>query len=140
MKSSSFPSAKDNETTALVSALRKVEVVTASVFDSLLSFISRPKAESKLNGWSLVSKLVNSKRVGCYDDETSVNEFEKVDVALPCLLCHETSKFGHTKQVENVRNELQNLELCIQDYEGKLEYLFRRLIKTRVALLNILNN
>ncbi|PON61502.1 hypothetical protein TorRG33x02_281500 [Trema orientale] len=131
-KGSFSPSNKDNEITALVSLLREVEAVTLSAFESLLSFISGPKAHYKLGGWSLVSKLVQGKKVGC--DEEVVNEFAKVDAALHCLMSHEINK------ADQAMLELQNLELCVQDFEERLESLFRRLIKTRVSLLNILNN
>ncbi|KAG4163312.1 hypothetical protein ERO13_D01G164500v2 [Gossypium hirsutum] len=50
------------------------------------------------------------------------------------------SKLMHQKRhVENVQNELQNSELCIQDLEEGLESFFRRLIKARVTVLNIVN-
>ncbi|KAF4357653.1 hypothetical protein F8388_007189 [Cannabis sativa] len=86
-KSSASPSTKDDEITALVIVLREVEAVTLASFESLLSFISGPKTQSKLGGWSLVSKIMQSKRVGC--DEDVVNEFAKVDAV---LLRHETNK------------------------------------------------
>ncbi|XP_030501313.2 uncharacterized protein LOC115716616 [Cannabis sativa] len=122
-------STKDSETAALVNVLREVEGVTLAAFESLLSFISGPKTQSKLGGWSLVSKLVQSKRVGC--DEDVVNEFARVDAV---LLTQETNK------ADQAMLELKNLEMCVQDFEQMLESLFRRLIKTRVSFLNILNN
>ncbi|PON78502.1 hypothetical protein TorRG33x02_238230 [Trema orientale] len=131
-KSSFSPSNKESEITTLVSVLREVEAVTFASFETLLSFISGQKAHSKLGGWSLVSKLVQSKRVGC--DEEVVNEFAKVDVALHCIMSQEKSKTGQAMR------ELQNLEQCVQDFEERLECLFRRLIKTRVSILNILND
>ncbi|KAL5562392.1 hypothetical protein UlMin_032139 [Ulmus minor] len=130
----------DNETKALFEVLREVEAVTLSVFESLLCFVSGPKAQSKLAGWSLVSKLVHHKKVGCDKEETESNEFAKVDAALLYLMAHDTIKSDQTKHVERVRGELQNLELCVQDFEERLERLFRRLIRTRVAILNIINN
>ncbi|KAM6541122.1 hypothetical protein CsatB_005569 [Cannabis sativa] len=128
-KSSASPSTKDDEITALVIVLREVEAVTLASFESLLSFISGPKTQSKLGGWSLVSKIMQSKRVGC--DEDVVNEFAKVDAV---LLSHETNK------ADQAMLELKNLEMCVQDFEQILESLFRHLIKTRVCLLNFLNN
>ncbi|XP_062104084.1 uncharacterized protein LOC133815242 [Humulus lupulus] len=128
-KNSASPSTKDSDIATLVSVLRKVEAVTLSAFESLLSFISGPKTHSKLGGWSLVSKLVQSKRFGCHEDVA--NEFAKVD---DVLLSQETNKANQAML------ELKNLEMCVQDYEEKLESLFRRLIKTRVSLLNIHNN
>ncbi|KAM6541112.1 hypothetical protein CsatB_005559 [Cannabis sativa] len=128
-KDLAFNATKSSEISALVSVMREVEAVTLAALESLLSFISGPKTQSKLSGWSLVSKLVQSKRVA--GDEDVVNEFAKVDAA---LLSQETNKAGQAML------ELKNLEMCVQDFEQMLESLFRRLIKTRVSLLNILNN
>ncbi|XP_062021141.1 uncharacterized protein LOC133737637 [Rosa rugosa] len=116
----------DQETIAIVSKLRDIEAVSFTIFESVLSFISGPK--SKPSSWSLVSKMVQSKRVAC-DEEAKVNEFAEVDAALKSL-----------KSADNAQNQLSNLESCIQDQEEGLESLFRQLIKTRVSLLNILNH
>uniref|UniRef100_A0A803NR08 DUF241 domain protein n=1 Tax=Cannabis sativa TaxID=3483 RepID=A0A803NR08_CANSA len=129
-KYTSSPSNNDSEISALVGVFREVEVITLATFESLMSFVSGPKTHSKLNGWSVVSKLMQSKRVGC-DDEVA-NEFAKVDAV---LLSHEKINKG-----DQAMQDLKNLEMCIQDFEQMLESLFRRLIKTRVSLLNILNN
>ncbi|KAM5562710.1 hypothetical protein ABKV19_017760 [Rosa sericea] len=124
---STFSSAnKVQETIAIVSKLRDVEAVSLTIFESVLSFISKPK--SKPSSWSLVSKMVQSKRIAC-DEEAKVNEFAEVDAALKSL-----------KSADNAQNQLSNLESCIQDQEEGLESLFRQLIKTRVSLLNILNH
>uniref|UniRef100_A0A803NQZ2 Uncharacterized protein n=1 Tax=Cannabis sativa TaxID=3483 RepID=A0A803NQZ2_CANSA len=102
-KSSVSPSNNDGEITALVSVMREVEAVTLAAFESLLSFISGPKTHSKLGGWSLVSKLMQSKRVGC--DEDVVNEFAKVDAALNNLMSNETRK------TDQAVIEMQSLEI-----------------------------
>ncbi|XP_068319620.1 uncharacterized protein [Pyrus communis] len=125
-KSTFFSLSNNAETAAIFSRLREVEAITLAVFESLLSFISGPK--SKPGSWSLVSKMVPTKKVIC-EEETEENKFAQVDVAL-----HKTSKS------ENVQNQLEKLKSCIQDQEGGLESLFRQLIKTRVSLLNILNH
>ncbi|XP_068319621.1 uncharacterized protein [Pyrus communis] len=125
-KSTFFSLSNNAETAAIISRLREVEAITLAVFESLLSFISGPK--SKPGSWSLVSKMVSTKKVIC-EEETEANEFAQVDAAL-----HKTSKS------ENAQNQLEKLELCIQDQEEGLESLFRQLIKTRVSLLNVLNH
>ncbi|KAL4303912.1 hypothetical protein GQ457_10G023670 [Hibiscus cannabinus] len=131
LTSSSF--CKDGETGAVISTLKQVEAVTISVLESLLSFISGSEAESKTSRWSLVSKLMHQKRVMC-EEEQKTNEIANAEAALRSLV-----KSGNMKNVENVQNELQNSEMCIQDLEEGLESFYRRLIKARVTVLNILN-
>ncbi|XVF00788.1 hypothetical protein REPUB_Repub04eG0031700 [Reevesia pubescens] len=123
---------KDGE--AVISILREVEAVTISVLESTLTFISVPEPESKSSRWSLVSKLMHQKRVICEEEEQKTNEIANAEATLCSFI-----KSGNMKHVENVLNELQNSELCIQDLEEGLESLFRRLIKARLTVLNILN-
>ncbi|PQM36033.1 uncharacterized protein Pyn_25744 [Prunus yedoensis var. nudiflora] len=124
---------KDDETFSVVSKLREVEAITLAVFESLLSFISGPKSQP--SSWSLVSKMMQSKKVAC-EEATEINEFAEVDAALNSLIRHKASK----PSADDAHNQLDQLELCIQDQEEGLECLFRQMIKTRVSLLNILNH
>ncbi|XP_062019009.1 uncharacterized protein LOC133735629 [Rosa rugosa] len=140
-KKSSFSSTnKDNVAVALVSVLREVEAVSLTVFESLLSFISGSKAQSKMRGWSFVSKIMLNKKVACDEEKSEVNEFADVDAALSCLVGQETSKSDNISCNEDVQSDLQQLESCSQDLEEGLDCLFRRLIKNRVSLLNTLSN
>ncbi|KAE8719155.1 putative Eukaryotic translation initiation factor 3 subunit A [Hibiscus syriacus] len=125
---------RDGETGAVISSLKQVEEVTISVLESLLFFISSPGTESKSSRWSLVSKLMYQKRVLCEEVEHRTNEIANVEAAL-----HSMIKSGNMKNAEDVQNKLQNSEMCIQDLEEGLESFFRRLIKARVNVLNILN-
>ncbi|KAL6270465.1 hypothetical protein ACE6H2_027376 [Prunus campanulata] len=87
----------------------------------------------------MVSNLIHNKRVAAYrEEETDANEFANVDAALNSFVGHKTAESDNI--IENTQNQLQNLELCIQDLEESLEHLLRRLIKTRVSFLNILNH
>ncbi|PQM36036.1 uncharacterized protein Pyn_25747 [Prunus yedoensis var. nudiflora] len=136
LKGSNFPSLnKDHESIDIVNKLREVEAVTLAVFESLLSFISGPKSQP--SRWSLVSKMMHSKKVAC--EEEKANEFAQVDAALNSLIGHKTSK-SQNKSVDNAQNQLEQLESCIQDQEEGVECVFRQIIKTRVSLLNILNH
>ncbi|KAE8691185.1 putative Eukaryotic translation initiation factor 3 subunit A [Hibiscus syriacus] len=132
LSSSSF--SKDGERGAVINTLKQVEAVTVSVLESLLSFISGPGTESKLSRWSLVSKFMHQKRVMCEEKEQQANEIVKAEATLCSFI-----KSGNMKHVENAQNELQNSEMCIQDLDHGLESFFRRLIKARVTVLNILS-
>ncbi|KAK8320441.1 hypothetical protein V6Z11_A12G037800 [Gossypium hirsutum] len=112
-----------------VSMLKEIEALTCSMFEDLLSLISKPKPRS----WLSVLKLLQQSRIVYEDAERNVNEIEKVDVAL--------KSFGITKsEIINLemQNQLKDLELVIQDLEDGLECLFRCMIKARVSLFNIL--
>ncbi|RID72276.1 hypothetical protein BRARA_C04176 [Brassica rapa] len=99
----------------------EAEAITVSLFDSLFCFMSGSKTCSK---WSLVSKLMNQKKVTC---EAQANEFTRVDSEC------ESEK---TLKMEDV----QILESCIQDLEDGLESLSKSLIKYRVSILNTLGH
>jgi|UniRef100_A0A2N9H6Y2 hypothetical protein len=125
---------------AIISMLKELEAVTCTVFESLLAFICKPKLQSKSTSWFLVSKLVLHKKVACEGEETDANEFEMVDSALQSLISHKTSKSDYTVHMDYVQTWLGKLELNVQDLEEVLECLSRRIVKTRVSLLNILNH
>ncbi|XP_050231734.1 uncharacterized protein LOC126680627 [Mercurialis annua] len=118
-----------------VSMLREVQVVTLAVLKSFMSFISGTKTvtktKTKTNNWLLVSKIMLNKRIASEEEEEVVNEFALADIALESLKCD--------NNMENVQNQLKNLEQCIEDFEEGSHNLFRRMIKTRVTLLNILS-
>ncbi|EEF47150.1 uncharacterized protein LOC8265859 [Ricinus communis] len=124
----------DNEIATFVSVLREVQAVTLGVLKSFMSFISGTKSHPKPSSWTLVSKLMLHKRIASGEEEAVANEFSMTDAALESLM-------GCTKydNMENVQSQLKNLEECIQDLEEGTHSLFRRMIKTRVSLLNIFN-
>ncbi|KAK7409821.1 hypothetical protein VNO78_00159 [Psophocarpus tetragonolobus] len=126
---------KDRQTVALICLLQDVEVATLSTFQALLQFISG-STKSKSNSWLSISKLIRPKRVGC-SLAADESEFAQVDIALQSFVFTKTCKL---EDINNMQNHLEKMELCMHDFEEGLEFLFRRLIKIRVSLLNILNH
>ncbi|XP_058780877.1 uncharacterized protein LOC131654977 [Vicia villosa] len=126
---------KDHQTLTLIKLLQNVEVATLSTFQRILQFISGT-IQSKSNRWGSISKLIQSNRVAC-SQLTDESEFAQVDVALQSFIFTKTRKL---EGINDLQNHLEKTESSIQDLEEGLEFLFRRLIKIRVSLLNILNN
>lgn len=122
----------DDSFAALASMLNEVEAVSLTVFKSLLSFLYSPK--SKPAGWSLVSKLVQSKLV--YKEDN-------IDNGLEALIIKNKSGKKESidlTQVQKTLKKLKAFESTIQELEEGLECGFRCLIKTRMSLLNLLNH
>lgn len=121
---------KESNSVAAISMLKQVEEISVVMFQSSLSFISQSK--TRTSGWSVVSKLVLSRRVAC--EEAEDNEMEKIDDELGAL------KASKKETQKLAVKELGKLDSNIQEAEEELEGVFRRLLKARVSLLNILNH
>ncbi|KAK7257961.1 hypothetical protein RIF29_32312 [Crotalaria pallida] len=134
LKGMKVESSKDEEALLVFSILKESEAITVRSLESLLLFISEPKGQSKHSRWSKLSKLMQPARVTCDSQETEANEFVNVDAALQSVISQK-----HLN-AENIRSQMENLEICIQDLEVRVEQLSRQLIRTRVSLLNILSH
>lgn len=105
----------DDNLGVVVDVLREVSATAISVVESLLSLISIPWLERRSSKGYLAAKLMRSSWRRVYDvsDEMAV-------------------------QIANKR--LEAVEIAIEDLEAEIECMFRRLIQTRVLLLNVLTN
>ncbi|CAN1770777.1 hypothetical protein LINPERHAP1_LOCUS11708 [Linum perenne] len=117
-----------------ISMLREVECIVLEVLGSLLSFITQSNSKSKSSSWSLVSKIMTSKK---NEVSANTNEFAEVDACLKTSKSSEEIQ-AHLKNLQPCIQDLENLQPCIQDLEEGVECLFRCLIKTRSSILNIL--
>ncbi|GMN38270.1 hypothetical protein TIFTF001_007521 [Ficus carica] len=126
------------EVKKFLSSRKMVKKALRKALENKCSFSLLNKDQEISSSWSLVSKLMNSKKVSC-EEVIKSNEFTSADAALNLLIGQKMKKSDSTLE-ENAQNELQILEMCIQDLEEGVEKLYRRLIKTRVSLLNILNH
>ncbi|XP_010277259.1 PREDICTED: uncharacterized protein LOC104611759 [Nelumbo nucifera] len=130
----------DHDSAMVVRVLREVNSVAISVFRAILSFLSTPMSKPKVGRWHLVSKLMHRGVVACDRHEESMNEVESVDVVLFALTRCNPSKDAEVESSQMVEKRLKDLEDSVESLEEGLNFLFRRLIQTRVSLLNILTN
>ncbi|CAN0927367.1 hypothetical protein LINGRAHAP2_LOCUS35858 [Linum grandiflorum] len=101
--------------------LTEVRASTVSIVESLLGLISIPwldhyhRRQGSGRATSFARRLIRRRSRVCD------------------LLCDETA-------LQTANKRLEAVEIAIEDLEGELECMFRRLIQTRASLLNILTN
>ncbi|CAL5207904.1 unnamed protein product [Lathyrus oleraceus] len=111
------PPMKEQKLTLVVDVLREVRMTSISIVESLLSLISTPWLKSKHSGKrSFASKFVRGSLQNSDDD------------------------IFDTMMLQSAKKRLAGVQIAIEDLEVELECMFRRLIHTRVLLLNILTN
>lgn len=130
----------DLHLSAVVRVLREASLITTSTIQQLLLFLSAPVMKPKPTKWStLVSRLVQRGVVACEDHGRKMNALESVDVALCNLLGQNPVNDTEAEKIQSVQNRLEAMDESIEGIENGLGSLFRRLIQTRVSLLNILS-
>ncbi|KAI4314629.1 hypothetical protein L6164_027517 [Bauhinia variegata] len=123
----------DPQLASVVKVLREAIAMNVSVFQSLLSFLAVPVP--KANKWFLVARLVHRGVTACEENSENVNELQSVDAALRTLLREGID----AQKLQTAHQRLEALEIVIESFENSLESVFRRLIKTRSSLLNIIS-
>ncbi|XVF18119.1 hypothetical protein REPUB_Repub10bG0184600 [Reevesia pubescens] len=140
---SEFPQLEQNRhISAVVGLLREASLITASIFHTLLLFLSPSFLKPKPSKWSLVSKLVRKglSLTAC-EEQHNMNELERVDVAVSNLLQQSSKEgFDQEEKLQPAKVKLESLDAIFEGFEDGLECLFRSLIPTRVSLLNILSH
>ncbi|CAI0430262.1 unnamed protein product [Linum tenue] len=116
----------------LVSLLWEVEEICVAEFKTLLCFVSAPRKQHS----SMVSKLMHSKK-GVERGEISETVVEKIDAEMYAI---KSSKLANAEQIHGLFRGLKGFGSRLEEAEVGLEGLFRRLLRIRVLLLNILSN
>ncbi|CAN6918020.1 unnamed protein product [Brassica oleracea] len=117
----------DEHLTAVIDSMRRVVSVTVSVLKSFLEFLSGRQSSIKSN--NIKSKLASVLKKKC-NIEDATNELERLDSAVR----------GESCTRDDIQEKLEEVEMSIGGFEKNLEGLFRRLIRTRASLLNIISH
>ncbi|KAI3415152.1 uncharacterized protein J3R85_015474 [Psidium guajava] len=131
----------DHHLSSLVRVLSEVDAVSTSIFRSVVSFLAMPAPRSKQSKWSLISRLVHRGAVACEDaKQEDANESERLDASLFALWKHSADDGVDSEKLQSAQHQLGALEMSIGGIENALEGLYRRLIRTRASLLNIISH
>ncbi|PNY02855.1 hypothetical protein L195_g026175 [Trifolium pratense] len=126
---------QDQEVVGVIRVLREVIVMNMSIFQSILSFLVGSASNSKATKWFKVTKLMHNRVVSpCEVNLENFNELNYVKASLSTLL----REGSNVAKMQVAHERLETLENAIEMIESGLENLFRRLVKTRVCLLNII--
>ncbi|CAI0434945.1 unnamed protein product [Linum tenue] len=125
---------QEKDSSIVVGTLRQAEEACLEIFESLLAIISCSNPKTKR--WSLVSKLLQSKRISsCEGESNGINEVVKMERE---LMASRSSKEMSCGELKNLLKSLEGIELTIQEVE-ELGCVYKLLVKTRVSILNILS-
>ncbi|CAL5188224.1 unnamed protein product [Lathyrus oleraceus] len=122
---------QDKDIVVVINVLREVIVMNMSLFQSILSFLA---SKSKAIKWMKMAKLVHRKEVSCEENLESFNELQCVEASLRTLL----REGSDASKMRATHESLEALENAVERIENGLECVFRRLVKSRVSLLNIM--
>lgn len=125
LEASSSSLDRDHHFFAVIRVLRQVNVMNSSLFQSLFTYLSAPVPSR----WSLVATWMHKGTISCEEKQDMVNELESVDA----MICRRNF------DVEITHKRLVALESSIEGVENRLECAFRRIIKARASLLNIIS-
>ncbi|XP_052197143.1 uncharacterized protein LOC127804326 [Diospyros lotus] len=121
---------------SLIRLLREVGSISISICHSLLCLFLSTSISKKSTRWSLVSKFIQKGRVACDDQQKNMKELESLDVALNVLSRQGSS---HGDHMHGAQSSSEHLDAVVKLIENGLDDLFRRLVKSRASLLNILS-
>ena len=127
---------QDHHLSTMMRELREVNIMSISIFQSLVLLLSTPVLKPKLSRWSLVSKFMHKGAVSCEENAENMKELESVEFSLGAI----SSEEAKLETMEIARKRLEGLEVSIEGLDKGLECMYRRLVKTRASLLNIISH
>ncbi|XP_022631395.1 uncharacterized protein LOC106776689 [Vigna radiata var. radiata] len=125
---------QDQDPDAVMRVLREVITKNMSIFQTILSYLTVPASKAKPTKWLMVANLMHKRVISCEEKSQNLNELQFVEGSLGTLL----SECTDVLKVQALREGLEGLENTIESIENGLERQFRRLVRTRANLLNII--
>ncbi|KAJ0693750.1 hypothetical protein HanPI659440_Chr15g0600831 [Helianthus annuus] len=130
---------EDHHLSTVIRVLLEIVIATISMFRYVLVILSgKPKLDHKV--FSFITKLMPTGKPNCHKSQEIVNDADMIDLTLDSLWKHIKNNECKTVEVQMVMQRLHKLDHEVEGYEVGLDCLFRKLIQTRVSLLNILAN
>ncbi|KAL6226940.1 hypothetical protein ACLB2K_000899 [Fragaria x ananassa] len=121
-KHEAFPLDLDNHLAAVVRVLREASLITSSILQSLLVFLSTPVLKARASRWSLVSILVQKGVLACENSgHKNMNEMESVDIAISNLFVDNASEDVEAEKIESAQRKLEILDESIEGLEDGLD-------------------
>ncbi|XP_047165644.1 uncharacterized protein LOC124834880 [Vigna umbellata] len=125
---------QDQDPDALMRVLREVITKNMSIFQTILSYLAVPASKAKPTKWLMVANLMHKRVISCEEKSQNFKELQFVEGSLGTLV----SECTDVLKVQALREGLGGLENAIESIENGLERMFRRLVRTRANLLNIM--
>ncbi|XP_039134309.1 uncharacterized protein LOC120271696 [Dioscorea cayenensis subsp. rotundata] len=117
--------------TAVSKMFAEARDVTISLLQSVASSLS-PSSTQKTSKWSTVSKALHKKKVTCLNANGIDFSF---NVIYECVSCKDVDGLRAVK----IQEQLTAMMSSLEGVEMELESLYRKLIRIRVSLLNMLS-
>lgn len=127
----------------VVRVLNEVNLSSCNVLKCLLLFLLSSKTQeskwsSRVSNWIHKAASVDCELEKKY--EGNANELRSVDCSLTTLSRCGHEAWNHVEKThQTVQKQLESLEMSIVSMEDGLESIFRKLIKSRASLLNIIS-
>ncbi|XP_020079983.1 uncharacterized protein LOC109703679 [Ananas comosus] len=123
-------SKEDCDLFIVVRLFTEAREIAVALLQSVLSFLCHQIVKQRSSKWTLVSKAFNKRKVSCEEAQ------KDGAFAFASYSCNDLDDGSASR----VQKHLQTLEWNINSLENGVDCLFRRLIQTRVSLLNILSS
>ncbi|KAK1432352.1 hypothetical protein QVD17_09248 [Tagetes erecta] len=126
------------ENNHLMCVFREVTSFNIVIFRSLLEFLAIPSLRrSRISRWTTISRFLSNSKVvpeGKIAD-TNVNELQRLDATLSRYSSVEKMEF-----IQVVPKNLDTLEATLEGINSHLYSFSRRLILSRVSILNMVSS